>query len=61
MFTVVPIDIDFAGWSEVEAGEHNAWGVVKGSELFAHYPVKCVADAKAKEGNEKNWGHFPQA
>jgi hypothetical protein len=23
------IDIDFAGWSVVEAGEHNAWGIIQ--------------------------------
>lgn len=27
-YTVVPIDIDFAGWSQVPEGQHNAWGIV---------------------------------
>jgi hypothetical protein len=25
---IAPIDIDFAGWTEVEAGHHNAWGII---------------------------------
>ena len=38
MMRVVPIDIDFAGWTEVEEGEHNAWGVIdsEGNLLSRH-------------------------
>lgn len=25
---IEPIDIDFAGWCRVPAGEHNAWGAI---------------------------------
>jgi hypothetical protein len=27
-FIVEPIDIDFAGWTVVEEGQHNEWGII---------------------------------
>ena len=54
-FIVAPIDVDFAGWSLVKAGEHNAWGVIEdnphGMVLNLHYSLKSVADQKARELN----------
>lgn len=52
-YLIIPIDIDFAGWTEVEAGEHNAWGVVdtQNNSLEYYSSMKLLADNKAKELN----------
>lgn len=48
-YKVVPIDVDFAGWTEVEAGEHNAWGIVDSEGFLIGYcSIKSPADRIAK-------------
>ena len=47
-YAIVPIDIDFAGWSQVPEGEHNAWGVVHlhTQTLRGWYKLKAQAEEK---------------
>ena len=54
---VVPIDIDFAGWTEVEAGQHNAWGVIDDEGgLRAWASTQIGAQTLAEANNEKDQG-----
>jgi hypothetical protein len=52
VFNVEPIDIDFAGWSIVPEGEHNAWGIINVTEntLYKWVGYSCRDDAVEKCG-----------
>lgn len=52
-YSTHPIDIDFAGWSIVDTGEHNCWGIVDNEGfLIGHCSLKSPADYAANKLNE---------
>jgi hypothetical protein len=53
-YYVHAIDIDFCGWSLVETGEHNAWGVIDNEDcLIGHCAMKGPADRICEKLNNE--------
>lgn len=51
-YRVAPVDADFAGWCEVEEGQHNGYAVIDNEgAIFTFIVDKAQAEAKAKELN----------
>jgi hypothetical protein len=47
-YSVSPIDIDFAGWSTVQEGQHNSWGIIHDATQTLRYHTSCPAAARLK-------------
>lgn len=52
-YRIAPVDIDFAGWTEVEAGEHNAWGAIDADGGLRAWALTRVRLQRLIDGNDE--------